>query len=240
MNIDISLICSRRPDLLEQTLESFQKMVFVNFEISSVIVNLDPIFGSKEDEGKCIKILKTYFKDPIIILPSSPNFGQAVKSVWSKISSDIVLHMEDDWIANEKITEAKVLKELDSDKVASLVLSSETTATRLEIFRKKCTKNTLANFFGYKRCFYSFGTSPQFIRGIFAKRCSSLINIDLDPEKQMTRKYNVELFRYQQNFKSKNLWGDGGFLIKDIGRVWREDRDIKKNKDGPRTYWSNC
>lgn len=48
-NIDVTLICGRRPTLLGQTLESFSEKLFKNFKINRVVVNIDPFGGDVSD-----------------------------------------------------------------------------------------------------------------------------------------------------------------------------------------------
>ena len=50
MNADLTIIATRRPDLLVRMLDSFSRQVFPQVRIENVIVNIDPVFGTVEDQ----------------------------------------------------------------------------------------------------------------------------------------------------------------------------------------------
>ena len=53
MKIDVCMVAGRRPDLIQTTLDSFNANLFRNFTVERFIVNIDPVFGSDDDQARC-------------------------------------------------------------------------------------------------------------------------------------------------------------------------------------------
>ena len=119
MKIDLTIVGGSRPDLLERTLKSFNEKMFLNFEIGTVFVNLDPFGGNEVDRSACIDIINYYFINPQISCPENNSFGLAVKNLWSKPKSQVFFHLEDDWESNIVIT-PNMLKALNRKPVVQL------------------------------------------------------------------------------------------------------------------------
>ena len=85
-----------------------------------------------------------------------------------------------------------------------------------------------------------FSTSPSFIDVGFARMASDRMQAELDPEKQFYKGRNPELIAAVRPYL---LYYHGGRfarpLIADTGRAWREQRGIRKIRQGARTVWSS-
>ena len=59
MKIDVCMVAGRRPDLIQTTLDSFNANLFRNFTVDRFIVNIDPVFGSDDDQALgCVLLLE--------------------------------------------------------------------------------------------------------------------------------------------------------------------------------------
>lgn len=227
--IDISLVCGRRPELLERTLESFSKNVFSNFEIANVFANIDPFCGTEEDGLSVEKLLKKYFQNCNIFKPNSPSFGAAVKRVWSATKSDIVLHMEDDWVAEESIDWLNFDKELTGNVACLSFMTLEKNWRKNSSFHTRYIKRKLFGVTYWRSTVACFTTSPCFLRGDFARRCGELMDPSLDPEKQFSNGLNLDLEKYALKFSNKFLIGrESKYIIRDIGREYRFRSGLNK------------
>ena len=79
MKIDVCMVAGRRPDLIQTTLDSFNANLFRNFTIDRFIVNIDPVFGSDDDQARCREIIHSFFPTAQISEPAEPRFCAAVK-----------------------------------------------------------------------------------------------------------------------------------------------------------------
>ncbi len=225
---DLVLICGRRPALLARTLASFETQVFRNFSFANVIANIDPFCGTAEDGEKCRDLILSYFPDARIFQPEAPGFCAAVIRVWQQTNSDIVLHLEDDWLVLEPITADRVVPELTGD-VKSLTCMTATKNTRNKAFqtcrRRVCTAEGVEEDVFLN----AFSTSPAFFAGDFVRHAAAVMNPALDPEKQFFRSLNPELEAYAFQFRCKFLFGkENIFLVQDIGREWRDEQKLGK------------
>lgn len=241
MKTDIALISGRRPELLERTLDSFDQNLFRHFDIGTCYANIDPFGGTPADGDRCEQLILSLFPDAVITKPATPGFGRAVKTVWSQVRSPVVFHMEDDWIALERIRPEDVLP-LFSPATGSVRLLSQ----HLEWNRqdRSLRISIKRRFLGipYRRVSIdNFGTSPAFFSGEFINRCAGLMDPDLDPEKQMRPTRNPRLFDFMQRYECRLLIAsNGGELIRDIGREWRDAKGIKKVVSNGRSVWSQA
>jgi len=237
--IDITLICGRRPELLAITLQSFSDHLFCNFKIDRFIANLDPFAGNDDAHSECRRLITERFKDAVIIEPSKPSFGMAVKQAWSNSSAEFIFHMEDDWVLDEAVNPGDVFPFLNG-KVKALQLASEEIRagdSPFKVHRKK--RRFLGIPLGYK-LISIFGTSPGFWDGAVARTCASLMDPNLDPEKQMRPPFNPPLSKFLGQYRCRLLHSkSGGNLIRDIGREWRMNRGITKTVMDGRSVWVN-
>ncbi|WP_156001332.1 hypothetical protein [Thioalkalivibrio sp. ALgr3] len=239
--IDVCIVSGSRPFLLEAMLESFQRNLFVNFQIRSMFANVDPFMGDQRDQEKCVELIRDRFPEAVISSPSKSGFGAAVKRLWLQARDEPILHLEDDWILKEKVTDA-VLDEFREDgRLGMLVLSMD--KHDAEITPKYLTRRKEIRIFGQRLPLpfwrvNAFGTSPRFLRSGLANRFAKEMIPDLDPEKQVFRGKNKQLSALHEKWRSKLLWSsDKKTLISDIGTVYREEHGYRKNELDGMSVW---
>lgn len=235
--LDLVIIATRRPDLLERTIESFQVRILNGWNVSRVFCNIDPAFGSPEDERKCLSILSSRFENVTTRTPEAPSFGMAVKWAWKQPLAPVVLHMEDDWIVNEQVDCKRVRSLLQSYDAVRLAGNQRQARRSNRIYKEHVRRGwgPLKLKIGTR----TFGTAPAFLKTGFARAISELLDPALDPEKQMLGGFNKVLEKY---IRSRRVWqinsSTGGPLIKDIGREWREARGIEKQVSSGKSVWT--
>ncbi|RWO92562.1 hypothetical protein [Mesorhizobium sp.] len=237
--IDLTLVCGRRPELLSQTLQSFQQMVFRHFRIDMVYVNIDPFGGDQIDHERCRSLVLEYFPNAAISEPETASFGRAVKMLWSQVKSPFVLHLEDDWLALEPITPDRLFPLFKGRTRAVRLVSKELGWNGRDEIHRRTTKLRLLGLTIWKRKSSIFGTSPAFFSGDFVKQCSELMIPDLDPEKQQRLHINQPLANFTSHYECRVLPGtEQAEIIMDIGRKWREERGILKKTKKGKSAWS--
>lgn len=237
MKIDLTIVGGSRPELLSRTLGSFNKNMFVNFQIGSVFVNLDPFGGNEEDRAECIKILNSYFLNPEILCPEISSFGLAVKNLWSKPKTLVFFHLEDDWELNIVIT-PKMIKPMKRKSVAQLALRY---GKYHRFFHEKYhwQKKSIFGFDIFPNFLRPvFTTSPSFIKSAFANVCSDLMNPQLDPEKQLSNGMVPGLSFFTADYKCKFLLEKSKIVnITDTGREWRLQKGLVKIEENGKSMW---
>jgi hypothetical protein len=236
-------VAGRRPELLSRTLASFGANLIVNFEVGSVFVNIDPIFGDETQHDRTVNVVKDFFPHAEISAPTTPGFCKAVKENWGRTTADFVLHLEDDWLINISV-DAGVIEGYFKDHNVSQVMfqSVEKTwdARTNGIYPTLKRRYRIFGFdlpLKYRRP--TFTTSPSFLRGTFARQVAALYDVNFDPEKQFSKRVNLPLERYTYRFRSVMHAIDDGFVITDIGREWRDVRGIEKDMRGCVSRWSS-
>lgn len=243
MKIDICLVATRRPDLLEKTLSSFSEKILSNFDVANFYANIDPAFGGEDELKFCKEIIKKRFPFAIINAPTSPSFGKAVQLTWGQTTSDVFFHLEDDWIANTAIEADVIERILWEAEVAQISLNNIHKQWNLQKKGSYHTGRKSIKFLGitirYGEKFPCFTTSPCFVRGEFGRNASRLMIPELDPEKQFYNYTNLALQQYSANCKNYILQIGEDFMITDIGRDWREQRGISKLIEDGKSVWKS-
>lgn len=227
--IDIVIVSGRRPELLKRTVESFKSKIIDNFSVNRVFVNIDPFCGTAVDAKIITSFLKENFVDIEIFEPEMAGFGAAVKRLWSHTVADYVLHMEDDWEAISEIKPSDVFPYFD-DKTKVLSIMAETKNWNgKQVFhyhRKRSWRNPLKL---EDKSRPIFTTSPSFWNGVFMRGCAELMDDKFDPEKQFYSGVNKSLESHVSTYRNRFLVGQNDInLIRDIGREWREKKQIEK------------
>lgn len=236
---DLALVCGRRPELVTRTLDSFNQYVFHHFTFANVLVNIDPFCGNSRDGDEVRKIIKSYFPEAIIFEPSSPSFGSAVQRLWKNSKSDILLHLEDDWIALEEIRAEKVEQYLVDDVASLSIMVKEKNWDGTSRYHTSIRKTKVFGIPVWQEEINIFSTSPCFLRGDFARKCAELMNPSLDPEKQFYQRINKPLEQYALKYKNRLLPGvKSQNILQDIGREWRERMNIHKVISNGTSTWA--
>lgn len=239
--IDVCVVAGRRPELLRTTLESFERNLFRNFRIARFIVNIDPIFGSAEDETACLDVIRAFAKSATVSTPTVPNFASAVGRNWEQTTSDVILHLEDDWVLKKQVLDDDVAW-FDKDEYVGQISFNH--ANKNWDARKRghfAYARRRLKVFGlptpFKTRFPVFTTSPGFLRGTFAREAARLLHPAFDPEKQFYKSVNPSLEAYVMPFKNRVIGDLNDYHIVDIGREWRNQRNVQKTMVNWQSQW---
>jgi hypothetical protein len=237
---DLTIVAGRRPTLLRDTLESFGQLVFPQFTFQSVLVNLDPFAGDEAAAAACKGILRDLFGEVVLFEPATPSFGGAVRRLWQHTSSDIVLHLEDDWLALQRIDRAAIEDLLVGPVKCVSLMCQEKKWDGRSLLQRTTKKRRLLGKTVWRSTHNQFTTSPSFLDGAFVRACAELLKPDLDPEKQFSNGTNPALERYVEGYQNRFLIGQSGpNVIADIGREWRDRQGIKKNLIAGASVWTS-
>ncbi|NTE86915.1 glycosyltransferase family 2 protein [Agrobacterium rubi] len=238
MDIDITIVAGRRPELLQKTLESFSKNAFQFHNVINVYANIDPIFGDVDDEARCIAVLKSHFDGAIISTPSAPGFTAAVKRLWRNTTADYVFHLEDDWIALDTLDQ-RVDRCFTGDiKQVSFHSANQNwdIARKGHLHRGK----RYLKFLGVRlptSSYPKFTTSPSVIDGDIARECAKLMDPAFDPEKQFYSSVNHAMERHIGSFNNYIFSPNRVPVVEDTGREWRDERGIQKKIINAASSW---
>ncbi len=102
-SLDVVVIATLRPALLELTLHSFYKYFLSNFKTTRLILNVDPIGEPNVRQLDLLAIASRYADVVISRTPDTPSFAKAVEWGWSQVSTPLFLHLEDDWLLTKPV-----------------------------------------------------------------------------------------------------------------------------------------
>jgi len=239
--IDVCITAARRPDLLAATLESFDRNLLWNFHIGRFIVNIDPVFGTIDDEKACFDLVRSYREDAIVHLPEAPGFTAAVKRNWSATTAETVLHLEDDWLLQRAVSPGIVDAFGKDPSLAQICFNHATKAWDGKRRGAACYHRQRRTILGlpmpFKRKVPAFLTCPSFFRGSFLRKAAGLLDLNYDPEKQFFSRVNRPLESYVSAFHNIMVGEAPDYYIVDTGREWRENRGIEKYVLQAQSYW---
>lgn len=237
--IDLCIVASRRPELLNATLTSFNDGMLNRFDIINVFANIDPIWGDQNDHEKTIAVLRSHFPRALINEPKEANFCAAVRNNWLQIKSPYAFHLEDDW---EMIVpqDASILAPFDIDNVKQVALNCREKhwdfgKGNFHLIRK--SRRTFGVKLPVKQVLPAFTTSPSFVERGFAIKCASLYDIRFDPEKQFFEGVNPVLQKFVRDYSVFLSSDNHAPIIRDIGREWRNKRNIEKQVRRGKSIW---
>ena len=237
---DLVLIATCRPDLLEQTLNSFGQQAFRHLDFANVIANIDPYFGSTEDGDRAEAMIRDRFDHVTIFRPETPHFTHAVKRAWLATRSDYVFHLEEDWLALEDIPPDRYLSLMDEPDVMAVSffcrnknakgLPHQTARRKLRLPETGEAVLTRVN---------AFSTSPGVYKGPFMRQAAELMDPRFDPETQFFGRLNGALEEIALPKRCMFLRGQTQRdLVLDIGRDWRAERGIEKVTVDGQPVWN--
>lgn len=236
--MDVCIVSGRRPDLLAETLQSFGERLFSHFEIKSVYVNIDPIFGNEDDHEQCEVAIRSFFPGVRIFSPTLASNCAAVARLWAATTAPVVFCMEDDWIVNEPV-ESTILAPFQDPSVAQV--SFETPGNKRGDYGALQVRESWIRIFGRRLPLKTrvplFTMSPSFVRGSFARQAARLMDVSLDPDRQFSYGMNVDLEAFARPFNNYIHRGSNGFVVSDTGLKWREERGIAKEVRNGQSYW---
>jgi hypothetical protein len=224
IKIDVVVIATLRPEILEITLNSFYHKLLKNFDVR-LIVNIDPIGNKKYTQQNVINVCKKYFSNVVSRTPRTPSFSKAVLWCWQQISSELFLHLEEDWCLKSKIDLNTALAPFQNKEVVSV--------------RFNITRNVKFKVVDSRVIASGISLNPSFFRSTFIKEKINKYDTNQDPEKQIRRNTKSTLFLNPKFI----LYGKRNekALVIDIGKIWRQQMGLDKwNSDdkGPSVWRS--
>jgi len=221
LEIDVSIVAARRPELLELTLRSFHHNLLRHLRVRRLFVNIDPIWGSEADAEAVRAVCEQYFSDVVFHEPDEPNFCAAVQWCWSQSDREWFLHLEDDWCLIWRIDVQRLAHEMRDAKVGQISFFNHGKAWRRGVWSRK------------------FTTSPSLVRSAVGRAAAERMNTDWDPEKQLYDGRNPALMEaisgYRHRFHGSRF---APKCIVDTGREWRMARSIEKNRAYGVSTWT--
>lgn len=221
MELDVTIVATRRPDLLRQTLQSFERNLLRNVGVGAAFLNIDPIWGSEADDHEVEQLVRGLRPRRLEIRrPDSAGFGAAVKWLWSKPQSHWFLHLEDDWLLQREVSARLLRRRLAADRFAQISLLRRADGWKKSVHYSK------------------FTTGPSVMLSAFAHRASELMREELDPEKQLYSGTNLRLEAEVSRFRRRYLGSrfTPSYIV-DIGRPWRASRGIEKSLVHGASVW---
>lgn len=241
MKVDVCLVAGRRPDLIQTTLDSFNVNLFRHFTVERFIANIDPIFGSDDDQIRCGEIIRSFFPEARISEPVKPGFCSAVKRNWTASGAEFVFHLEDDWLLQRSVTPVDIAAFHEDSRIAQICFNHAGKRWPVSekgpfVFGGKHRK-LLGLPTPFRTRAPQFTTSPSFLRGSFARACASLMDENFDPEKQFFKGVNKPLEEFVSPYLNMVLGEAPDYMISDIGREWRSERGIEKRLVDKQSVW---
>lgn len=211
MKIDITTSATIRPGLLHATLSSFRDNLLSTNHDYRLIINVDPAGEKDKTANDVIEVAKSHFDDVVFRTPKSPCFAKAVIWCWSQVESDLVFHLEDDWV---------MLRPIDLDKMLGTIAEfTNFDSFRLAKQNQKCSKQRVKP---YDR----LSLNPVFIRKEFIKKAVQHMSPDKNPEKQL-RAVDPECGKFIKKTSHGVYVEQGsGIIVRDIGREWMESNGV--------------
>lgn len=240
VDIDLLLVCGARPSLLKQTLDSFSEKVFGSFSIANTFVNIDLFQGGPAEVSQTEAIVRKFFPDAVIRMPSTPSFTRAVIWLWSSVRSPFCLHLEDDWIADATIMADMIIPHFSRSVRQVSILTKEKNWPSSELYHCKWRRRRFLGIDMGRKMLRDepvFTTSPSFLEAEFARNCAALMNSELDPEKQLYDGRNSKLGAYVAGYRNRVIGSGPPFLIRDNGRAFRKSLGVEKRIVDGRSVW---
>lgn len=204
--IDVVLISTLRPELLDLTLRSFHKRFLSQFESTRIILNVDPIGESASNQDEIVKLVSRFTDEVYPRCPSTPSFARAVKWCWSKVESDFFIHLEDDWFLKRSVS-FKEVEEL-------LVGDPQLAGIRFNLSRNPNCHPLLSD---------GLSLNPSVFRNSAIQQLLPRFQLDKDPEKQFRGSALLEEFHFLYHGKPKE-----SSLVVDTGKKWRKAHRFSK------------
>ena len=205
-SIDVVVISTLRPKLINLTLASFQKHFLNQFGNFRIILNVDPVGEENSCQDTIIDLVNRYSDNVIARTPKTGNFSEAVRWAWSQVKSPFFLHLEDDWFLKKK-----VLKDDVSEKFK---LDEKLAGIRLNLSRNPRERPLHSN---------GLSLNPSIFRTSVIQSLLGDFDIAKDPEKQFRNNESLKM----QNFFYYGKPKESSYVV-DTGKKWRKSLGLTK------------
>lgn len=234
--ITVAMTATRRPEILQRTLDSFWDNAFMHSaQKFKIRINIDPV-GHDISSYEVLDVVRKYpWIDIEYNMPVKPSFPLAFVWAMDHDDSAMTFMLEEDW---------ELLRPLDIDAMCAILDAIPSLALlRLPIFKSAndSMKNwsTLYPWNGlYFECPHEhrrglgFCGHPSMIKTRFLVDTVPLVDPLRNPEKQYHYGSRTDLLNLVLQWKY-GVWGhpNDGPYIKDIGREWMVANGFSKGED---------
>lgn len=229
--IDIVMTATIRPRVVYETLSSFCENVFLKSEDFRLIINIDPV-GENVHPEEVVNVCKSFFKDVVYNVPETANFAKAVMWVWKTSESDVVFHLEDDWLVTSEVDIYSMIGILKKDKsIANLRLSKYDIPDKQVVRLWKAFYTYTGNGYFVTSKNNQFGLNPMLLKREFIQEALPLMSESSNPEKQFRPSSNEKMNKLINKW-NYGLFGKPGSkaLVVDNGLKWRQKMGFDKPK----------
>jgi hypothetical protein len=195
-----------------------------------LIINIDPI-GDNIASYELCDIAQGYFSRVTMNLPMQSNFPKAFLWTWAQSSAPWVFHLEDDWELLAPVDPMAMITTMGGRPILA--------SMRLPFFNAAATTMKNWNLWfpwngeyfecpDHHRQAAGFCGHPSLLRGEFVRRCTPLIDVKLNPEKQFHGD-NLALVMEGLNW-DYGVWGQPNSpkILADIGAEWKIQNKFQK------------
>lgn len=227
--IDITMPTTLRPSLLDRTLESFTKKIFMDKDRYRFIFNVDPIGerGCKSED--VVSVAYKYFDNILYNIAEEPSFPRAFKWCWNHAETEFIFHMNEDWELVRSINIDDMIDILkNNSNIACLRLLKLNVPKNLKFFRSMYVDK--GQYLQAENRAVSCSTNPQLIKKAFYTQARKYLLDDANPEKQF-RSWHKKMFENVTRHWDYAVYAKIGdkASIKDIGEEWKKKHGYIKN-----------
>ena len=220
--LDVVVVSTLRPELLDLTLHSFYKFFLHQFKATRLILNVDPIGEPRTKQEELLAIAHRYSNLVISRMPTEPSFARAVQWGWSQVATPFFLHLEDDWLLTKPVHWNPISQRFASvPNLASVRLN----LTRNPPFAPPAHDGISLN--------------PSLFRSEFIHQLLPHFDCTRNPEKQWRTSSSITHSLISPwTFEYYGKPREAAYVI-DTGKKWRRDHQLQKqNADGKTgTFW---
>jgi len=216
IEIDVTIIATVRPDVLEKTLSSLVKMCPAIAKCGRVVLNIDNVPDDSECAIDDVVDIARHFLPNIKCVRYSyqPSFSRAVISAWHMTTARYVFHLEDDW---------EFVRPINLDECIEMIGCGDADYIRFSKRKRPIPEET-----------NKIALLPGLWKGETVRGLARYMSAEHDPEKQLRHGFNEGVDRLLPKKIYDYSLSVGGIVCRDIGREWRDEVGLKKwNKDTP-------
>lgn len=244
--IDIAMTAALRPEIILQTLNSFQQGL-LDFPPHRLFVNIDPVGDRQYSQADVAAAISEAFDGECHFnTPKRPSFPSALKWAWEQVETEYFLNLEDDWMLGGSFSIKEMTAVMQQFPALATLRFPKGGATETECVQSNSSKEPRYLFNGaYYQCPANRNTkanyygSPSLIRTAWAKQFTLEITGAGSPECQFRKwkkKGDKRILAWDYGVWSKPGVKAG---VIDIGTVWRHRNKIAKNSYSKFTKWSS-
>lgn len=222
IKIDVTVIATLRPDVLEKTLSSLVEMC-PDISAAQMVLNIDCVpVDSPDMFGNIYLMADKYMSVKCMRASWQPSFSRAVISAWQMTTAKYVFHLEDDW---------EFIKPIDLPECMRMIESGEADYIRFSNRKKPIPAEV-----------NKIALLPGLWKGETVRGLAKHMSAGHDPEKQLRHGFNEGI----DSLLPKKIYdyslAAGGVVCQDIGREWRLSSGLEKwdkNTPGDITWHKN-